>query len=178
MHLPASGEGALAHINLIYIGPLDEQHRVRELAAAFLAARDHDPRLHLLIVGDGGERDRLERHLGHAATFLGELNGEQLRELSEHADLLVSPTTGADTAEAISAAQARGVPVLAVDGGAAAALIENGRSGFLVPEDPVALSDAIRWLARRATLRERLATGGRLAAGARLPSGRKRIITA
>ena len=54
-------------------------------------------------------------------------------ELAEHADLLVSPTTCADTAETILAAQRGGVPVLAVDGGAAAGLIENGRSGFSCP---------------------------------------------
>ena len=172
MQLPASGEGALAHIHLIYVGPLDERHRVRELAAAFLAARDHDPRLHLLVVGDGHQREQLESHLGHAATFLGALTTDELRELAWQADLLVCPTTAADTAETIAAAQRDGVAVLAVDGGEAASLIENGRSGFLVPDDPVALSDAIRWLSRRATLRERLATGGRIAAGERLPSAR------
>jgi glycosyltransferase involved in cell wall biosynthesis len=178
MHLPASGEGVLAHIHLIYVGPLDGAHRVRDLSDAFLAARDHDPRLHLLVVGDGAERNWLERHLGHSATFLGKLEPAQLRELSGQADLLVSPTTSADTAETIIAAQRDGVPVLAVDGGEAAALIENGRSGFLVPDDLVALTDAIRWLSRRATLRERLATGGRMAAGARLPSERERIMSA
>ena len=68
--------------------------------------------------------------------------------------------------------------MLAVDGGDAATLIENGRSGFLVPDDAAALADAIRWLCRRATLRERLATGGRLAAGTRQASGRGRIMTA
>ncbi|MDE3129861.1 MAG: glycosyltransferase, partial [Acidobacteriota bacterium] len=214
--LPASGEGVLAHIHLIYVGPLDPQHRVRELADAFLAAHDHDPRLHLLIVGEGSERAWLERHLGRAASFLGpttpgpatslagpttpgaasllgpttpgpatsgaadfpgHLTADELDELSAHADLLVSPTTAADTAETIVAAQRAGVPVLAVDGGEAAALIENGRSGFLVPDDLLALADAIRWLSRRATLRERLATGGRLAAGARLPSERERIMS-
>lgn len=178
MQVPVSGEGALAHIHLIYAGPLDEQHRVRQLADAFLSARDHDHRLHLLVAGDGAERDWLERHLGHAATFLGRLDAGQLEELSEQADLLVSPTTAADTAETIAVAQRGGLPVLAVDGGQAATLIENGRSGFLVPDDAVALTDAIRWLSRRATLRERLATGGRLAAGARLPSGPERIMTA
>ena len=178
MQVPASGEGVLAHIHLIYVGPLDEQHRVRELADAFLAARDHDARLHLLIVGEGAERSWLERHLGHAATFLGRLDAAQLDEITGQADLLVSPTTAADTAGAITAAQRDGVAVLAVEGGEAATLIENGRSGFLVPDDQVALSDAIRWLSRRATLRERLATGGRVAAGERLPSGRERIMRA
>ncbi len=178
MPLPACGEGALAHIHLIYAGPLDRQHRVRELALAFLAARDHDPRLHLLIVGDGAERDWLERHLGPAATFLDRAVPAHIEALTERVDLLVCPTTGADTAQTIATAQREGVPVLAVEGGEAAELIENGRSGFLVPDDPVALTDAIRWLSRRATLRERLATGGRVAAGARLLSGSERIIHA
>ncbi|MGH2836565.1 MAG: glycosyltransferase family 4 protein [Solirubrobacteraceae bacterium] len=178
MQLPASGERALAHIHLIYVGPLDEQHRVRALAEAFLAARDHDPRLQLLIGGDGAEREWLEHHLGHAATFLGPLSATQLSELITQADLLVSPTSGADTAATIVEAQREGVAVLAVDGGEAATLIENGRSGFLVPDDPVALTDAIRWLSRRATLRERLAIGGRRAADERLPSARERIMSA
>ncbi|HET9094503.1 MAG TPA: glycosyltransferase [Solirubrobacteraceae bacterium] len=178
MPLPAGGEGVLAHIHLIYVGPLDRRHRVRELALAFLAARDHDPRLHLLIVGDGAERSWLEGHLGPAATFLDQADPGLVEELAERADLLVSPTTGADTATMIAIAQREGVPVLAVDGGEAAELIESGRSGFLVPDDPVALTDAIRWLSRRATLRQRLATGGRVAAGARLSSGPERIIHA
>jgi glycosyltransferase involved in cell wall biosynthesis len=178
MQAPASGERELAHIHLVYAGPLDEQHRVVELAQAFLAARDHDARLHLLIVGEGSERTRLERLLGHTATFFTPQEAATLGEFAGGADLLISPTTGPDTAETIIAAQRAGVAVLAVDGGEARSLIENGRSGFLVPDDPVALTDAIRWLSRRAPLRERLATGGRLARGEQLPSGRERIMSA
>jgi glycosyltransferase involved in cell wall biosynthesis len=177
MQLSANGESALARINLIYVGPLEADHGVNELADAFLAAYEHDPRLHLLIVGDGSERSSLQRRLGHTATMLGELPQSQLQELASQADLLVCPTTGSDAAPAISEAQANGLPVLAVDGGDAAALIENGRSGFLVPDGNAAFADAIRWLARRATLRERLATGGRLAAGSRHTSGDGRIMT-
>jgi len=98
--------------------------------------------------------------------------------LTGWADMLVCPCTEPDMAPAIRAAQRTGLPVLAVDGGEAAALIENGRSGFLVPDDPAALADAIRWLSRRATLRERLAAGGLLAAGARHTSARGRIMSA
>ena len=178
MHVQASGESALAPINVIYVGPLDARHHVHALADAFMAARDHDHRLHLLVIGDGDERACLERRLGHAATFLDALGDAQLDQLTSHADLLVCPTTAPDTAQTIMAAQRGGLPVLAVDGGDAAALIENGRSGFLVPDDAAALADAIRWLCRRATLRERLATGGRLAAGTRQASGQGRIMTA
>ncbi|HEX3802967.1 MAG TPA: glycosyltransferase [Solirubrobacteraceae bacterium] len=177
MQLPASGEGALARINLIYVGPLDAQHHVSALADAFLTAHDHDPRLHLLVVGEGGECDCLQAQLGHTATFLGTLPQAQLDELVARADLLVCPTTSADTAPTIIEAQKSGLPVLAVEGGDAAALIENGRSGFLVPDDRAAFAGAIRWLSRRATLRERLATGGLLAAGARHTSGQGRIMS-
>jgi len=69
--------------------------------------------------------------------------------------------------ETTVAAQASGLPVLAVAGGAAEELIESGRSGLLVPHGAGPLSEAIGWLARRATLRERLATGGLLAVRAR-----------
>ncbi len=188
MNFPASGEGALARVNLIYVGPLDDAHRVSALAEAFISAREHDPRLHLLLVGDGELRSTLMGQLGHGATFLGELGGSPLPELAEHLDLLISPTTAADTAQTIADAQRCGLPVLAVEGGSAASLIENGRSGFLVPDSGTALSDAIRWLSRRATLRERLAIGGRVATGGREappyragtghPSGPERIMTA
>jgi glycosyltransferase involved in cell wall biosynthesis len=177
MQLHANGEGALARIHLIYVGPLEADHGVHVLADAFLAAQDHDPRLHLVLVGEGNEQPGLQRRLGHTATFLGEISDLQLHELAIQADLLVCPTTGSDIAPTILDAQANGLPVLAVDGGDAAALIENGRSGFLVPDDRAAFADAIRWLARRATLRERLATGGRLAAGSRHTSGDGRIMT-
>lgn len=178
MQLHASGEAPLARINLLYIGPLDAQHRVGALAGAFIAALEREPRLHLLVVGDGPERRALRAQLGGAVTFLTGFARVDLEELPVHADLLVCPSTGPDAAATIIAAQRSGLPVLAVDGGEAAALIENGRSGFLVPDDQAALSDAIRWLSRRATLRERLATGGLLAAGARHSSGRERIMSA
>ena len=66
-------------------------------------------------------------------------------------------------AQAVLEAQASGLPVLAVDTGGAAELIENGRSGCLVAPDPAALGSAIRGLARRAALQDRLATGGLMA---------------
>jgi glycosyltransferase involved in cell wall biosynthesis len=121
----------------------DEQTQL--LTDAFAIASERDPSL-LLTVSDGT-----------AAT-----------ELFKISDLLVCVGSDPAAATAIVRAQELGLPVLAVGGASAEELIENGRSGFIVSGGAVPLADAIRWLAHRAPVRERLRTGGLLAAGARL----------
>ena len=53
--------------------------------------------------------------------------------------------------------------MLAVESAAAAELIDSGRSGCLIAPEPVVMASAIRGLARRETLCDRLATGGLMA---------------
>ena len=88
-------------------------------------------------------------------------------ETFQNADLLVCLGSDPASEQAITRAQSLGLPVLAVEGGVAARLIESGRSGFILSPGAIQLADAIRWLARREPVRERLRTGGLLAAGAR-----------
>jgi Glycosyl transferases group 1 len=129
--------------DVLHIGPAD-----RDLHEAFLLARDRDRRLRLVIAEEAAGTDAL------AATYAS-------------ADLLLIGDPGDAFGDAVLEAHASGLPVLAVDAGAAAELIENGRTGCLVPPDPAALAAAIVGLARRATLLERLATGGLRATRAR-----------
>jgi glycosyltransferase involved in cell wall biosynthesis len=121
----------------------DQQTQV--LTEAFAIANKRDPSL-LLTVSDET-----------AAT-----------ELFKISDLLVCVGSDPAAASAILRAQELGLPVLAVGGDSAEQLIENGRSGFIVSGGALPLADAIRWLAHRAPVRERLRAGGLLAAGARL----------
>jgi glycosyltransferase involved in cell wall biosynthesis len=124
----------------------DQHHEQMPLLTEALAiATERDPSL-LVTVGD------------ESATT----------ELFKTAKLLVCVGSDPAAEEAICRAQALGLPVLAVAGGRAEQLIENGRSGFIVAGNSVPLADTIRWLAHRTPVRERLRTGGLLAAGARL----------
>jgi glycosyltransferase involved in cell wall biosynthesis len=129
---------------VLCVTALRDEH-AQVLTDAFAVANERDPTL-LLTVADET-----------AAT-----------ELFKGSDLLVCLGSDPVAATAIRRAQELGLPVLAVAGGNADALIENGRSGFIVSEGALPLADAIRWLAHRAPVRERLRTGGLLAAGARL----------
>jgi predicted metal-dependent phosphoesterase TrpH/glycosyltransferase involved in cell wall biosynthesis len=145
--------------DVLYAGPLERAAGLDLLATAFLAARERDPRLRLVIAGHGSEEERLQRRLGAAALFLGVPDQDALANVFASAELLVSPAPGDAVADAILAAQASGLPVLAVD----SELVEHGRTGCVVPADPEQLADALRGLAKRGALRERLATGGLLA---------------
>jgi hypothetical protein len=129
---------------VLCVSTLRDEH-AQILTDAFAIANERDPSL-LLTVSDES-----------AAT-----------ELFKASDLLVCLGSDPAAPTAIRRAQELGLPVLAVVGGNAEALIENGRSGFIVAEAALPLADAIRWLAHRAPVRERLRTGGLLAAGARL----------
>ena len=128
---------------LCVMTPRDEHTQI--LTEAFAIAGERDPSL-LLTVSDES-----------AAT-----------ELFKVSHLLVCHGSDPAAPSAILRAQELGLPVLAVDGESAEQLIENGRSGFIVSGGALPLADAIRWLAHRAPVRERLRTGGLLAAGARL----------
>lgn len=129
------GAGDPALVNLLYTGPLDQSAEVDSLLEALRIAAQHDSRLNLITAAGTAQ-------------------------LYASADLLLMPGRSDLHGQAIVEAQASGLPVLAVQEGAALELIESGRSGCLVPSGPFAFGEAIRWLARRATLRERLATGG------------------
>jgi len=153
--------------NILYVGRLGREQGTDLLAEGFLVARDREPRLHLVLAGGGPEQQRLRARLGTAATFLDGLRGDALASAYASADLFVFPGTADSCGRAILEAQASGLAVLAADVGGHVELIESGRSGCLVPPEPAALASAIRGLARRGAIRERLATGGVLAVAQR-----------
>jgi hypothetical protein len=153
-----------APFNVLCTGPLDDACSLWLVAQAFLAARELDPRLQLVLVGCDRAGTGLSSALGDGATFLDARDQEQVARIYASADLFICAETGDGFGETVLEAQASGLPVLAIEGSGAAELIESGRNGCIVAADPGTLGAAIRGLARRATLRERLVTGGLLAA--------------
>jgi glycosyltransferase involved in cell wall biosynthesis/predicted metal-dependent phosphoesterase TrpH len=165
--LPNTHSELGTRFNVLYVGRLSKEKGIDLLAESFLIARDHDPRLHLVLAGRGPEEETLRRRLGSAATFLGWVDGDRLAQVYASADMFMFASTTDTFGQVILEAQASGLPVLAVDAGGPAELIEDGRSGCLVAPDAESLAGALRGLARREAIRERLATGGLLAVGER-----------
>ncbi len=133
---------------LISIGRLSkEKNWVTLLQAAQKVYRNH-PELRVVIVGDGPDREALEdlaAELGIAerVTFTGELPFSDVINYLKAADIFgfasVTETQGLVTLEAMAA----GLPVVAVDASGTRDIVDNGKQGFLVPNDADALANPI-----------------------------------
>ena len=114
-------------INVLYAGRLSKEKGVELLADAFLEAHRRDPRLHLVLAGGGPEEGLLRERLGDRATFLGWLSGDALAQVYASADAFLFASATETFGQVILEAQASGLPVVAVERGGPASLIEHRR---------------------------------------------------
>ena len=174
--MPLPGE-----VNVLYAGRLAAEKGIDLLADAFLAARERDPRLHLVLAGLGPEEEALRARLGEHATFLGWLRGAELARAYAGADAFLFASQTDTFGQVILEAQASGLPVVAVNAGGPASLIEHGQSGMLAGASAAAAvrgaaggprlaAHAFAAAARRPGRRARAQLGGRAGPpGRRLP---------
>src|SRR5581483_1904413 len=96
------------------------------------------------IAGDGPERANLERRANGAATFLGRVSDEEIRDLYRRSTVTLLPGEE-DFGIVPLEAQACGRPVVALGRGGARATIVDGETGVLVAEGSAgAFADGIR----------------------------------
>src|SRR5437764_2914927 len=136
------------------IGRLVPEKGVDTLLQALAENRAH--RWHLTVVGDGPDRERLERlasdlRLAARVRWAGALPPEDVRKLWPELDVLVLPARAMPTwaepaAQVVAEAMAYEVAVVGTSAGATPEVI--GDAGVVVPpDDPLALSGALRRLA-------------------------------
>ena len=150
-----------------FSGSLKPWHGVDVLCAAFRSAAE-DPRLHLVVVGDGPLRTevhRLSDELPGRVTFTGALPLEEVPAWMRGMDVAVAPYPRLErfyfSPLKILDAMACGIANLASNIGQIPELLTHGETALLVPPGDVdALVAALRNLAADAGLRERLGRGG------------------
>ncbi|MGH9072494.1 MAG: glycosyltransferase family 4 protein [Acidimicrobiales bacterium] len=123
------------------------------------------PMARLLLVGDGGERARLEglaATLGVADRVIFTGWADNARDLLQGCDLLVAPSRVEGCSLVAIEAMLGGLPVVATRVGGIPEVVVDGETALLVPpEDPVALADAIVLLLADPELRLRMGCRGR-----------------
>jgi glycosyltransferase involved in cell wall biosynthesis len=118
------------------VGRLWPQKRVKDAIWACDLLKVIRDDVHLLIIGDGPQRDRLRRYrdqvsIGDRVHFLGE-RGDVPR-LLPHFDVLWSTSGYEGQSNAILEAMAAGVPVVATDIPGTRELVVRDATGYLVP---------------------------------------------
>lgn len=165
---PPDRSGRSGPVEVLFVGWLLEAKGVREL----LAAARNLPAARFTLVGPvdpsftatiGSELAAL----GDRVRVLPTLPREEIFRLYREADVFTLPTWREGFPNVVIEAMAAGLPVVATPVGAIAEIVEEGRSGLLVPaRDAGALEAALRRLIDDATLRRSLG----LAARARVES--------
>ncbi len=123
------------------------------------------PDAELLLIGDGPERDRLERHAASAGVadrvrFLGARPRDEVLRFLAGARVAALSSDWENLPHAAVEALAVGTPVVSTAVGGVPEVVHDGENGLLVPpRDPAALAAALRSVLDDAELRERLAAG-------------------
>lgn len=130
------------------LAAVKDQASLLSAFAQILATRqDLAPRLRLIIVGEGALRDDLERQAsaqGVADRVWLAGDRADVPDLVQLMDLFVLPSLGEGISNTVLEAMAGGLPVVATRVGGNPELVEEGRTGALVPvRDVGALADAI-----------------------------------
>jgi glycosyltransferase involved in cell wall biosynthesis len=156
---------------VLFAGRLDEEKNVSLLLRAFAALSPDRESTELWIAGRGRQRrllERLARELGisHRVRFLGFLDHEELAKRYAAAHVFVLPSRVETHGMVVVEAMRFGTPAIVTDRIVSAReLVEHGRDGYVVADDPAALSRALERLRADPSLRAQL--GRRAAESAR-----------
>jgi glycosyltransferase involved in cell wall biosynthesis len=152
---------------ILHVGRLVEKKGTKVLieALARIGAAN------LVIIGDGPQRKMLEqqaRELGDRVRFLGELPSDEVVQWMRRASVLAAPSVTAADGDAeglpnvVVEAAASGIPVVGTHHSGIPEAIEEGISGFLVPEgDAGALGARLAQLLESEPLRREMGAAAR-----------------
>jgi 1,2-diacylglycerol 3-alpha-glucosyltransferase len=133
---------------IISAGRLAEEKNWTTLLRGFALAQKKQPNIRLVLLGDGPQADALRQLTGELeitdrVMFAGKVPFNEVPDYLKAADIFsfasLTETQGLVTLEAMAA----GLPVVAVDAAGTKDILEDGKQGFLVQNDPEALANGI-----------------------------------
>lgn len=150
---------------VLVVGPFHAHKGLREAVWALDVLRYVYPNLHLVAVGQGPERPRVEAfarnvEVSSQVHMIGPV--DDLRPYLARADVVWVPSLADCGSSNALEAMAAGRPVVASRWPGLVEVIEDGQTGFLVaPDDKAALARQTRLLLDEPALRRRLGEAGR-----------------
>ena len=143
---------------ITFVGRLIYAKGVHDLISAFADIEREFNNLKLLIAGYGTHRQELENLAENKCKekilFLGKKNQEEIVEVLSITDVFVNPSYSEGLPTSILEASAIGLPIVATDVGGTSEIIEDYKTGLIVPPgDPKLLKEKISELIEDKDLR-------------------------
>lgn len=142
-------------VKVLYVGRVSVEKNLPLLVKVWprvsreVKARGGD--VQLVVIGDGPYRERMQRELAeHDAHFLGFRHGRELSRLYASADVFVFPSTTDTLGQVVMEAQCAGLPVIVTDQGGPSEVVDEERTGFVLPVRGAAWEDM--WVRRMVEL--------------------------
>ena len=148
-------KGLQEPVNVLSIGRFVEKKGLKYAIEAVANVHKTGCNLHYSIVGDGELRDTLEKTIADTripglVDLLGWQDHDSVTRILSEADILITPSVTADDGDqegipnVLKEAMATGLPVLGTLHSGIPELVEDGVTGYLVPErDVKALTDRL-----------------------------------
>ena len=136
--------------DLLYLGRLETEKGVDILCEAFNGIAAEFPNLRLNIAGWGTLEKALKKQYGQhpQIVFPGAVFGKNKSRLFETSDILIVPSIWPEAfGIVIIEAFAYGLPIIATNSGGIPELVEEGKTGFLIPPaDALALAQILQYV--------------------------------
>jgi glycosyltransferase involved in cell wall biosynthesis len=162
----AAGIAGLPGDYVVTIGHLIHRKGVDTVIDALQLAAERGTRMRLVVVGEGPERDALQRRadtagLGADVTFVGNRRPADVAALLRGSLCFVLASRAEGLPLVVAEAMACGKPVVATRIDGIPDIVADGETGLLVPpDDPRSLADALTALAGDSDLRGRMGAAG------------------
>jgi glycosyltransferase involved in cell wall biosynthesis len=149
----------------LFVGVLERYKNVECLVEAWRRVARREPRATLRIVGDGTEREAVERlvaELPEQTHWHRRLPARGVAAALDRVSALVLPSRSEGLPRIAIEALERGRPVIGADAGGIPDVVQDDHNGLLVEAESVpALAEGMLRIARDSALLERLAAGAR-----------------
>ena len=152
---------------VLFVGRLAKEKNIPNLLKAAAIVIKKFPRTLFLIVGDGPEREKLERlakelQIENNVVFEGLIEHDRLPAYYKACDVFVLPSDHEGWGLVIVEALAAGKPVITTDVGLAGEVVEDGKYGFVVPKrNEKILAEKIIMLINDYSLRNKMGKDGK-----------------
>lgn len=147
---------------ILYVGRIDPEKSLDILVNSFKKLIKEASKAHLVMVGDGTAREKLEKmikrkKLDSQTHFIGRVIGDDLSQIYRTGTVFVITSKTETQSIVLMEAMASGLPAIAVNAGAVTELVKDGENGFIFePDDTAGIASGINAIISNKELREKM----------------------